>query len=135
MPPNTQITIGEMSLRVVVSDELIESFDATMPKAGLGPDLHYHTAMDEIFYVQSGKIAITRGDEEIIATPGMIVRVPKMTRHGWKSIEGPARMLFSFIPGGRQAYYLAELGELANQGASWREGIGKLQEKYDNKPL
>lgn len=135
MNPNTQLTIGEMTIRVVVSDELIESFEAAIPRAGLGPDLHYHTGMDEIFYVQSGKVAITCGDTQVVATPGMIVRVPKMTPHEWKSVDGPARLLFSFIPGGNQAMYLAELGELASQGASWREGIGALREKYDNKPL
>ena len=135
MEANDHIRIGEMTIRVVVSDELIESFDAEIPQAGLGPDLHYHTGMDEIFFVHSGKVAITSGDTKIVASAGMVVRVPKMTPHGWKSVDGPARLLFSFIPGGGQRKYLEELGELSRSGASWREGIGMLQEKYDNKPL
>jgi mannose-6-phosphate isomerase-like protein (cupin superfamily) len=135
MDSNSQISFGDMSIRVVVSDALIESFDATLPRAGLGPGLHYHTNMDEIFYVQSGRVAITCGETEIVATAGMVVRVPKMTRHGWKSVDGPARLLFSFIPGGNQKMYLTELGELSRSGASWAEGIAVLQSKYDNKPL
>ncbi len=135
MSSHPDITAGGITIRVVVSDELIESFDATISGAGLGPDWHFHTSMDEIFYVQSGKVAIRYADTEVIATPGTIVRVPKMTPHEWKSVDGPARLLFSFIPGGNQVSYLTELGELAKDGTSWRESIAALQEKYDNTPL
>ena len=74
MDSSNHIRIGEMTIRVVVSDELIESFDAEIPCAGLGPDLHYHSGMDEIFFVQSGKVAITYGDMKVVASAGMIVR-------------------------------------------------------------
>lgn len=127
--------VGEMTVRVVASDDLIASFDASIPRGGIGPDLHFHTGMDEIFYVYEGKVAITHGNDQTIATPGMVVRVPKLTVHGWKSHEGPARMLFSFLPGGNQESYLRELGELARSGKSWQEGIGALREKYDNTPV
>lgn len=129
------LRIGEMTIRIVVADELIQSFDATMPTAGLGPGLHLHTQMDEIFYVVSGKVAITCGDSTILAAPGDVVRVPKMTPHKWQSAEAPARMLFSFVPGNNQVHYLTELAELANSGRSWEEGIAVLQANYDNKPL
>ncbi len=135
MHSSDTIEVGDITIRVVASDELIESFEAVLPRAGLGPDLHYHTGMDEIFFVHSGKVAITCGDTETIASAGMVVRVPKMTPHAWKSVDGPARLLFTFIPGSRQRHYLEELGELSRSGASWQEGIAALQEKYDNKPL
>jgi len=129
------LRIGEMTIRVVVADELIQSFDATMPTTGLGPGLHLHTRMDEIFYVVSGKVAITSGDSTFLAGPGDVVRVPKMTPHQWQSAEAPARMLFSFLPGNDQVHYLTELAELAHSGRSWEEGITALQAKYDNKPV
>jgi mannose-6-phosphate isomerase-like protein (cupin superfamily) len=100
-----------------------------------GPGLHYHTKMDEIFYIMEGKVEVTKGDEKIIATPGSLVRIPKLTHHGFHSIIGPARLLVTFIPGGGQVQYLYELGELMKSGSSWREGIGALQEKYDVHPL
>jgi mannose-6-phosphate isomerase-like protein (cupin superfamily) len=135
MNPDSEFSIGDMTVRVIVSDSLIEAFEAILPRAGLGPDRHFHTGMDEIFYVQSGKVEIHQGDTKVIATPGMVVRVPKLTEHEWKSVEGPARMLFSFVPGNRQTRYLRELSALAQSGASWQESIAVLREKYDNQPV
>lgn len=128
------IRIGEMTIRVVVADDLIQSFEASMPKGGLGPGMHLHTGMDEIFYVKSGKVRITSGNSVVVASEGDVVRVPKMTPHQWQS-EGPAEMLFTFIPGQNQVGYLRELADLSNSGNSWSEGITVLQKKYDNRPL
>lgn len=130
----SHIQVGHISIDVLISNELIESFDSDVQAPDTGPGLHYHTKMDEIFYIQSGKVLITVGDEQIIATPGMVVRVPKMTRHSWKSHEGPAKLLVTFIPGANQVKYLTELGELSRSGASWEEGIAVLRKKYDNTP-
>lgn len=129
------IDVGEISIEVLIVNDLIESFDSVLKTENTGPGLHYHTRMDEIFYVTEGKIEVTKGDQQIIATPGTVVRIPKLTHHGFHSIEGPARLLVTFIPGGGQVQYLYELGELIKSGASWRDGIGALQEKYDVHPL
>ncbi len=131
---DSHIRIGEMTIRVVVADELIQSFEASMPRGGLGPGLHRHRGMDEIFYVKSGKV-ITSGDSTVVAVAGDVVRVPKMTPHRWQSVDGPAEMLFTFIPGQNQVSYLRDLAALENSGASWNEGIAALREKYDNEPL
>src|SRR5689334_815625 len=116
------IQVGETSIRVIVADELIQSFEASLPRGGLGPGLHLHTKMDEIFYVVAGKVEITVGDATIVATVGDVVRAPKMTPHKWQSVDGPAKLLFTFIPGQGQIHYLKELAELSNSGASWSEG-------------
>ena len=129
------IQVGSILIKVIASHDLIESFDSEVTAPNVGPGLHYHTQMDEIFFVQSGKVRITVDREEIIATPGTVVRVPKMTRHAWKSHDGPSRLLVTFIPGARQTMYLKELGELIRSGDSWREGVISLQKKYDNIPL
>lgn len=88
-------------IKVIVSSDLIESFDSEVTTANVGPDLHYHTQMDEVSFIQSGNVRTTDG-EQIVATPGTIVRVPKMTPHAWKSHDGPCRLLVTFIPGARQ---------------------------------
>jgi oxalate decarboxylase/phosphoglucose isomerase-like protein (cupin superfamily) len=129
------IRIGNIAIKVLISNELIESFDSDILAPDTGPGLHYHAGMDEVFYIQSGKVLITAGAETILATPGMIVRVPKMTPHSWKSQDGPAKLLVTFIPGANQVRYLTELGELSRSGASWEEGIAALQKKYDNTPV
>jgi mannose-6-phosphate isomerase-like protein (cupin superfamily) len=129
------IDVGAISIEVLIVNNLIESFDSVLKTENTGPGLHYHTKMDEIFYIMEGKVEVTKGDEKIIATPGSLVRIPKLTHHGFHSIIGPARLLVTFIPGGGQVQYLYELGELMKSGSSWREGIGALQEKYDVHPL
>lgn len=129
------IQVGNILIKVIVSSDLIESFDSEVTAANVGPDLHYHTQMDEVFFIQSGNVRITLDGEEIEATPGMVVRVPKMTPHAWKSHSGPCRLLVTFIPGTRQTAYLKDLGELIRSGDSWREGVTSLQKKYDNIPL
>ena len=63
----------------IVSSDLIESFDSEVTAANVGSDLHYHTQMDEVFFIQSGNVRITLDGEEIVAAPGMVVRVPKMS--------------------------------------------------------
>ncbi|MGI9533948.1 MAG: cupin domain-containing protein [Thermodesulfobacteriota bacterium] len=135
MSKNQHLQVGEISIDVLVANNLIESFDSEVQAEGAGPGLHHHTKMDEIFYIQSGKFKINRGDEEIVATPGMTVHVPKNTPHGWKALEDRSRLLVTFIPGANQLMYLKELGELSKSGASWKEGITELQKKYDCIPL
>jgi mannose-6-phosphate isomerase-like protein (cupin superfamily) len=130
-----EIQVGEIDIKVLVSSELIESFDSVVKVAGAGPGPHYHTRMDEIFYILSGTVLITSDKNEIKATAGTVVRIPKMTPHAWKSSGGPAHLLVTFIPGGNQVAYLTELGELMRSGGSWRDGIKALQQKYDNTPL
>jgi hypothetical protein len=87
------------------------------------------------YFIQFGNVRITADREEIVATPGMVVRVPKMTPHAWKSHNGPCRLLVTFIPGGRQTDYLKELDKLVRSGDSRREGVTSLQKNYDNIPL
>jgi len=135
MDGKRHIEIGHLSIEVLVANDLIESFDSEIKKEGAGPGLHYHTKMDEIFYMISGKVEVTVGEEKIVATPGTVVRVPKLTHHAFHSVDGPARLLVTFIPGANQVMYLTELAALVKTGASWREGIGALQEKYDVHPL
>jgi len=135
MESKQHFKVGEISIDVLVSNELIESFDSKVLAEGAGPGLHYHTKMDEIFFIQSGKFKLQRGEEEIIASAGATIHVPKNTPHGWKTLEAPSRLLVTFIPGGNQLMYLTELGELSRSGASWKEGITELQKKYDCIPL
>ncbi len=131
----SEIQVGEIYIKVLVSNNLIESFDSEVRAADTGPGLHFHSGMDEIFYIISGAVLVTRGQEEIRATPGSVVHVPKKTPHAWKSLGGPAHLLVTFIPGTKQVNYLMELGELVKSGDSWHEGIKALQQKYDNTPL
>jgi len=129
------IDVGEISIYVLIVNDRIESFDSVLKSKNTGPGLHYHTKMDENFYITEGKVEVTKGDQKIIATLGTAARIPRLTHHRFHSMESPERLLVTFIPGGGQVQYLYELGELMKSGASWRDGIGALQEMYDVHPL
>ena len=126
--------VGQIVIQPLVSDPLIESFDSDVRAADHGPGLHFHTKMDELLYIISGRVKVTRGTESILAVAGDVIHIPKRTPHAWKSYEGPAHLLVTFIPGNDQLSYLKELGQLAQSGVSWEEGISALQRKYDNNP-
>ncbi len=134
MNASSLIQVGDIFITPVVSHDLIESFDAEIRTADSGPGWHYHEHMDEVFRVISGEVTITSGGVQIVATPGMVVHVPRRTPHSWKSLGGPARLLFTFLPGRNQLGYLTELGLLSQSGASWEEGVALLRQKYDSVP-
>lgn len=66
-----------------------------------GPPLHIHNERDEIFEVLEGRFRfICSGDTFDIAA-GTTVVVPRGVAHAWVNLGSrPARLLFSFVPGG-----------------------------------
>ncbi|PWI43383.1 cupin domain-containing protein [Streptomyces sp. ICBB 8177] len=64
-----------------------------------GPPQHRHAQHDEGFYVLSGTIRFTVGDEEHDATAGTLVMVPPGTPHTFANpTDEPAVMLSTFTP-------------------------------------
>ncbi|MFD0312881.1 cupin domain-containing protein [Streptomyces flavalbus] len=64
-----------------------------------GPPQHRHGQHDEGFYVLSGTVRFTVGDESYDATPGTLVMVPPGTPHTFANpTDQPARLLSTFTP-------------------------------------
>ncbi|MFB7361671.1 cupin domain-containing protein [Streptomyces hydrogenans] len=64
-----------------------------------GPPQHRHSRHDEGFYVLSGTVRFTVGDEEYDATTGTLVMVPPGTPHTFANpTDRPAVMLSTFTP-------------------------------------
>ncbi|CAL9672114.1 hypothetical protein SUDANB105_07582 [Streptomyces sp. enrichment culture] len=64
-----------------------------------GPPQHRHARHDEGFYVLSGTVRFTVGDEDYDATTGTLVMVPPGTPHTFANPTGqPAVMLSTFTP-------------------------------------
>ncbi|CAM5639501.1 MULTISPECIES: cupin domain-containing protein [Streptomyces] len=64
-----------------------------------GPPQHRHARHDEGFYVLSGTVRFTVGDEDYDATTGTLVMVPPDTPHTFANLtDQPARMLSTFTP-------------------------------------
>src|SRR5712691_3319310 len=93
---------------------------------------HYHTKMEEIFYVLEGELNLRAGDRVVRGGPGTFVFVPIGAAHSFGN-PGPstARMLLVTAPPGFERYFeeVAEL--LAKEGPPDPEAIAALRRKHD----
>jgi uncharacterized cupin superfamily protein len=89
---------------------------------GTAPHLQRHE--DEAFFVLEGRYSVLIGDEQVELGPGSYVFVPRGTRHAITNIgTGPARMLIMITPGGNHELFLAEIGELIADPATFSPGL------------
>lgn len=66
-----------------------------------GPPLHVHNERDEIFEVLEGRFRFHCAHETFDIAAGTTVVVPRGVPHAWVNLGSrPARLLFSFVPGG-----------------------------------
>ncbi|MFF0539628.1 cupin domain-containing protein [Streptomyces coelicoflavus] len=100
-----------------------------------GPPQHRHARHDEGFYVISGTVRFTVGDEDIDATAGTLVMVPPGAPHTFANTTGePARMLSTFTPD-LYVQYFRDLEELYAGGRTPtpQEGLGTMS-RYATEP-
>ena len=72
----------------------------------IGPPLHFHKEREEIFEVLEGRFRFHCAGEEFEVAPGTTIVVPRSTVHGWVNLgPGPARLLFTFVPGGIEEFF------------------------------
>ena len=72
---------------------------------GSGPPLHIHHRFAQGFFVLSGEIAFSIGDERMEASPGTWVFVPPGVPRAWICRSSEARVLSITAPGGFEAFY------------------------------
>jgi quercetin dioxygenase-like cupin family protein len=101
---------------------------------GQGPAPHVHKRSDEAFYVLTGRFAFMRGDQELEATPGSLVFIPKGTRHRYRALEDESRVLILYVPAGGFDDFLRELDGLLAGGLTSAEAMATLRGKYDSDP-
>ncbi|WP_030689900.1 cupin domain-containing protein [Streptomyces globisporus] len=81
-----------------------------------GPPQHRHARHDEGFYILSGTVRFTVGDEDYDATTGTLVMVPPRTPHTFANLtDRPAVMLSTFTPD-LYVQYFRELQEVLGDG-------------------
>jgi quercetin dioxygenase-like cupin family protein len=72
--------------------------EAELPP-GLGAPQHVHEKHEEAFYVLDGRISFVAGDQEIHATAGDFILVPRGIAHSFNILgDAPARYLCIFSP-------------------------------------
>ena len=103
---------------------------------GFNTGAHYHTKIEELFYVLEGELDLRCGDRTVRAGPGTFVFVPPGTAHAFgNSGSTPGRMLLITAPPGHEKYF-DELRDLvAKGGKPDPEALAKLRAKYDTVQL
>ena len=99
---------------------------------GFDTGAHYHTRLEEFFYVLEGEVNLRSGDRRIRGGPGTFVFVPKGAAHSYGNPgPGPTRVLLVTSPPGFEKYF-DELAELVKSGGRPDpEAIAKLRAKHD----
>lgn len=66
---------------------------------GLGVPPHVHQHEDETFYVVEGEVTFTTDGDEVVATAGTAVHLPRGVAHSFRiSGDAPARMVLTIAP-------------------------------------
>jgi uncharacterized cupin superfamily protein len=99
---------------------------------GFDTGSHYHSKIEEQFYVIDGEMELRVGDRILVGRPGTFVTVPAGIAHAFANRgDRRARMLLVCTPPGHERYF-AELAEiLARPGAPDPDEIGALRARFD----
>lgn len=99
---------------------------------GFDTGSHFHSKIEEQFYVVDGEMELRAGDRLLRALPGAFVSVPTGVAHAFANRgNSPARMLLVTTPPGHERYF-AELADiLAREGAPEPAEIAALRERFD----
>ena len=103
---------------------------------GFDVGAHYHTKIEEIFYVLEGELNLRAGDRVVRGGPGTFVFVPIGAAHSFDNPgASPARMLLITAPPGHERYFEELSALLAKEGPPDTEAIAALRQKYDTVQL
>ncbi|MFK0264103.1 cupin domain-containing protein [Streptomyces angustmyceticus] len=97
------IVLGTMRMRVLEdgsqTGHRLAIAESVLAPHTQGPPQHRHAQHDEGFYILSGTVRFTVGDEDHDATAGTLVVVPPGTPHAFANpSDQPAVMLSTFTP-------------------------------------
>ena len=103
------------------------------PGFDTGP--HYHTKIEEFFYVLEGEVDLRSGGRFVRGGPGTFVFVPPGAVHSYGNPgSAPARVLFMTSPPGFEQYF-EELAQLvAKGGRPDPESLAQLRARHDTTP-
>ena len=86
--------------------------------AGGGPPPHIHEREDETLYVLEGKCSVQIGEQQLVASPGDFIFLPRGTVHAFGN-DGPdtLRLILTFIPAGIEQFFEEVLEPVTNRTA------------------
>lgn len=95
---------------------------------GPGPPFHVHQHEDEAIFVLGGILEATCGEETLTATSGGFIFLPRGYGHTFRSVDGPAEILFIVAPGRLDEFFMKR-DRLVAEGADPSE-IARLVREY-----
>ena len=100
--------------------------------SGFDVGAHYHTRIEEFFYVLEGEMNLRSGDRVVRGGPGTFVFGPPGTPHSFGNPgSGAARMLLITSPPGFEGYFDDVAKLIARGGPPDPDAIAELRAKYD----
>jgi uncharacterized cupin superfamily protein len=97
---------------------------------GSGPGPHVHPDNDEWFYVMDGALDMTVGGQDIHATAGQSVFIPRGTIHAFKVSSEVCRVLNGFTPAAMDAI-IREVARPAGQRTLPPKGLDQDPAKLE----
>jgi quercetin dioxygenase-like cupin family protein len=89
-----------------VEDGRVSVMELLAP-AEFGSPMHIHHREDELMQVLEGKLRVVCGDDvDEVVSAGGFAFLPRGVPHAFWVLEGPARMLVVFTPGGVEAMFV-----------------------------
>ncbi|GAA3118919.1 cupin domain-containing protein [Streptomyces rameus] len=100
-----------------------------------GPPQHRHARHDEGFYIISGTVRFTVGDEDHDATAGTLVMVPPGVPHTFANLaDQPAVMLSTFTPDLYVQYFRDLRDTMADGRVLTPQANVRVMSRYATKP-
>ena len=97
---------------------------------GFNTGAHYHTKIEELFYVLEGELDLRCGERVVHGGPGTFVFVPPGVAHAFgNSGSAPGRMLLITAPPGHEKYFDELRDLIAEGGRPDPEALAKLRAK------
>lgn len=75
---------------------------------GQGPPPHRHSHEDETIIVLEGAMEADCGDDTFTGGPGSTIHLPRGLTHTFRSVDGPATILFIVTPGHLDEFFRAK---------------------------
>ena len=131
------VDLGVVGMRLIASSDGTEGAYALAEfrgRAGRWTVPHVHRDTEEAFLVTEGGFVFTCADEEIHATAGSFVRVPRDTRHMITADADGAALVALWVPGGLERMFLA-MSELPPESITDPEARRRIAESFDSVPV
>jgi mannose-6-phosphate isomerase-like protein (cupin superfamily) len=96
-----------------------------------GPPPHLHREHQEAFFVVSGSLTFTVGEETYDAPAGSFLFIPPGVVHSFSNrTAAPASCVNAYVPGGIEGFFI-EMGEVMASGRPAEAELERLSQKYD----